>query len=45
MGIAFGYIYTIKSLYLLYFARAISGVISGSSYAVGVVAFSEMFSS
>ena len=42
-GIALGYVYTMKSLTLLYLARAVSGIISGSNSALGLVAISEMF--
>ena len=45
MGIGLGYVYTIKSVYVLYLARALSGVISGSNSALGLVAISEMFPS
>lgn len=43
IGITLGYAYTIKSRMVLYIARALSGVISGSNSAIGLVAISEMF--
>jgi MFS family permease len=45
IGIALGYAYTIKNVYILYTARAISGIISGTNSALGLVAISEMFPS
>jgi MFS family permease len=45
IGVCLGYAYTIKEVWVLYLARTISGVISGSNSALGLVAISEMFPS
>lgn len=45
LSVALGYAYTVKSLPVLYIARTLSGMISGSNSALGLVAISEMFPS
>ena len=45
IAVSLGYVYTIENTTSLYVARAVSGMISGSNGALGLVTISEMFPS